>query len=331
MIEGPPAVDGPEKSVIDLLRGQGGGEGEIPPGQTFGDAQQVGGDVLVLAGEHPAGTAKAGSHLISDEQRRVAVAEVAQAAEMAGGRGDDSAGTLHERFDNDGGDTLGVLFEQAADLIGTGQAAIVGALVQRAAVAVWRWSEEGWEEQRPIGAVEEVDASDADGADGVAVVSVGQGDEAVTLGVAAVVPIGEGEFAGDLEAGGAVVGVEDFGEAGRSDFDQAAGEFDGRGRSQAELGTVRDLAELVDDGAVDFGSAMAVEVAPEAGVAVEVAPAVGVDEIFAFAADDQERVNAVPEFVLGEGVPDVTTVEVDETTLVGVGEDRFEMGFGHRW
>src|SRR5204862_4367263 len=70
-----------EKALVDLLRRQGGGQRQVAAGDALGQAEQVGRDVLLLAGEHRAGAAEAGGHLVEDEQDVVAVAELADAAQ----------------------------------------------------------------------------------------------------------------------------------------------------------------------------------------------------------------------------------------------------------
>ena len=78
--------------------------------------------------------------------------------------------------------------------------------------------------------------------------------------------------------------------------------------------------ELVADGLVDAGVAVAVDVGPQRGHAVEVAAALGVDEVDAVGAiDDQRGTVGLPLVVLGEGVPEVLEIPGGERLGRGVG------------
>ena len=81
----------------------------------------------------------------------------------------------------------------------------------------------GLEQQRPVGAVEEVDAADRDRAQRVAVVGALEGDEAgppAALALA-LVPVLKRHLERDLDRGRPGLGVEDALEPGRRDLDQA--------------------------------------------------------------------------------------------------------------
>ncbi len=78
-----------------------------------------------------------------------------------------------------------------------------------------------------------------------------------------------------------------------------------------------DLVELIADGLVDLGDAVAVDVAPEAGDAVDVAFAGGVDEVKALGPVDDQRGLGSPLPHGGERVPDVAVVEFGKPFGVG--------------
>ncbi len=78
-----------EDPVEDALADQARADGHISPGERLRDGHQVGLEAEVLAGEHPAGAAKAGQHLVDAEQRPVAAAERLHTFEITGIRQDD--------------------------------------------------------------------------------------------------------------------------------------------------------------------------------------------------------------------------------------------------
>ncbi len=72
------------------------------------------------------------------------------------------------------------------------------------------------------------------------------------------------------------------------------------------------LATLIADGLVDFGDAVSVDVAPEAGDPVDVAVPVGVDQVEPLGPVDDQRGLFTPLSHGGEWVPDVLVVEFCE-------------------
>src|SRR5580704_17889905 len=74
--------------------------------------------------------------------------------------------------------------------------------------------------------------------------------------------------------------------------------------------------ELRPDRRVDFGDAMAVDVAPEAGNAVEISIAVAVDEVHPVRIGDDELLVGEPLPHMGEGMPDMLAVQFPQ--LAGV-------------
>ena len=135
------------------------------------------------------------------------VAELADRAQVAGRLDQDPGRALDQRLDDHRRDLVAVGGEQRA----------------RASAASPARDGVGLEQQRPVGGVEEVDAADRDRADRVAVVGLAELDEGGAAGVlaAALGLVLEGHLQRDLDRGRAGVRVEDAGEAGRGDLDQA--------------------------------------------------------------------------------------------------------------
>ena len=94
-------------------------------------------------------------------------------------------------------------------------------------------------------------------------VGIFEGDEFGFFAVAFILPVLVCHFEGDLDGGRAAIGIEDFGKAGRGDFDEFSGEFDGACLAQTKEGGMGDYFELVADGFIDFADAVAMDVAPE--------------------------------------------------------------------
>src|SRR5262249_25604877 len=72
-----------EKGRVDLLGREGGGEREVAARDPLGEAEEVGGDGFLLAGEQGAGAAEASGDLIHDDVHAVASAELGRLREEA--------------------------------------------------------------------------------------------------------------------------------------------------------------------------------------------------------------------------------------------------------
>ena len=156
--------------------------------------------------------------------------------------------------------------------------------------------------------MEHVDAADADGADGVAVIGVFQGDEPALFRPAEMLPVLKSHLDADLDGGRAVIGVKDLAEPFRSDLDKSFGEQRRLLAGKAEQGRVFDLVQLPLDSLIDGGVTVTVHIGPEVGNAIEIAVAVAVDQPAAFTAGQLPDECRLPLLHLGEGVPDIAAV-----------------------
>jgi len=96
----------PQEGLIDVIRGQGGGQGQVAPGDALGQTQEIGAHPLVLAGEHCAGAAETHGHLIGDEEHVVAPGYLPDSGQIAGRLGNHARGALHHRLHDHRGQVL---------------------------------------------------------------------------------------------------------------------------------------------------------------------------------------------------------------------------------
>src|SRR5207253_1675328 len=68
-------VVAPEEALIDPLGCEGRGERHVAAGDPLRETEQIGGDALLLAGEHRPRAPEARRDLVADEQHPVALAE----------------------------------------------------------------------------------------------------------------------------------------------------------------------------------------------------------------------------------------------------------------
>ena len=79
----------------------------VAAAETLRHHLQIGRDAFLLPGVHRAGAAHAAHHLVEDQQRAVAVADLAHAPEVAWQRGDAAGGGADHRFGDEGDDGVG--------------------------------------------------------------------------------------------------------------------------------------------------------------------------------------------------------------------------------
>ncbi len=297
---------------IDLLRGQGHGQRQVAAGDPLREAHQIGAHPGMLVGEEPPGAAKADGDLVGDVMDVAAAAQFAQLAQVDG-RIDAHAGrALDQRLDDHPGDLLVFGEQQPLQVLEALASTAVALLAVGAAEAVRPLDLEAVEEDRPVDGAVEVAAAHRQGADGFAMVGVGQGDEAGLLAHADLLPVLETHLQRHLHRRGAVVGEEDPGQSRRRQRAEAGRQFHGGLVGEAGEDVVGNLAGLLGKGAVEARVVVAEEVDPPGGDAVEDAVAVVVDQVAPLTAGDGQRRQGLVVLLLGAGVPDMGGVEFQQ-------------------
>lgn len=312
---------GCDEGVVDFLSAESGSDGEVAAGEAFRDAEDVGVDLFLFAGEEGACSAEPDGDFIGDEWDTVARGEFADAAEITGGMNEETSGPLDEGFDEKAGDPGVVFLESTLEFGFAMFEPGCGGVSGRNAIGNGGRDFERLEEEGFVSVMKEGDAADADGAEGVAVISTGETDEEISrFGLRLLPVVLVDDFEGSFDGGGSAVRVEDPGESGGGAGDEFLRESDAGDVGETEEGGVADAFQLFAEGFIDLGDAMAVDVAPEGGMAVDVAIAVGVVEVEAFAPlDDGGLVVSI--FQHGrEGMPDeVLIVKAEYGCFGGLG------------
>ena len=88
------------EGVVHGFRGQHHGQRQVAAGEPLGQAQVVGPDAGLLAGEHRAGAPESHRDLVGDEMHAVPVAGLAQQREVQRVVHAHAAGALHQRLDD---------------------------------------------------------------------------------------------------------------------------------------------------------------------------------------------------------------------------------------
>ena len=226
------------QAVGDLRAGDGGAEREAV-GDPLGQHHDVRLDAEVLDGEHLAGAAEAGLHLVGDEEDAVAVEDFLDALEVAGRRHQDAA-LAHHRLGDEGGDIAArLVVDGPLDHLGAALGhhfRIVGA--EGVAIDVRRWGEGDAGQVGAAARLARLVAGDGEGARRAAVEGVGEGDELPLAGVRL------GQAHGRLDALGAGVAEEGLLQAARRDLGQLLGQL-GHDRHVIDVGRgVDDLVHL---------------------------------------------------------------------------------------
>ena len=258
-----------EKTLVNRVGRQRRGEREITAAQSFRDAEEIRHHLFLLAREQRSGAPESGRDLVADEEHAVLLAGARDALQVAGRVHDHSGRALDERLDHDRRD----LVAPAVDDRLRRHRRCVEAVPRagRPAIDVRCRHAQAVEEERAEDLVEEIHPADADRAERVAVVRLGERDEPGLARLAALAPMLERHFQSHLDRGRAAVGIEDLGQSGfvrrqavsRRAPDQFRRQLDRRRRREAEERRVRDVLELQLDRAVDLAPVMPVDVHPQ--------------------------------------------------------------------
>ena len=149
------------------------------------------------------------------------------------------------------------------------------------------------------------------GADGVAVIGVAQGQELRAPLLPPVGPVLEGDLEGLLDRDGAVGRKQEVGRVDRHQRGQGLGQLDHHGVAVPEHGAVGHLAHLGHQGGIELGYPVPQRVHPQGRDRIEVAPAVDIDQLASLGpVNDQGGVVDVGPH-LREAVPDDRSIPLD--------------------
>ena len=92
--------------LVNLITTHCSGERHKAARQSFRQADQIGNDCRMIAGKHPAGSAKSGEHFIHDEQNIVASAQFTESFETFHGIDPHARRALNQRLHDHCGDLV---------------------------------------------------------------------------------------------------------------------------------------------------------------------------------------------------------------------------------
>ncbi len=302
----------PAETASDTApRAERRGEREVAAGERLADAHHVGRHAGVLAGEQraPAGAPEAGRDLVQHEQQTVLVAQPAQQRDALRRVESHPPRPLHDGLDDHRGQLVGVPGDQLADVLSP-------AGVQPGVEAVGRaLGEHVLGEHAGEQAVHPADrVADGHRAERVAVVAAAHGQQPRALGMAARALKLQAQLDRDLDGDRAGVGEEHPIQPVGRDLDQTLRQAHRRLVREPAEHHVRHPPELLSDGGVERGVAVAVDRAPPRGHAVDQLAAVRQLQAHALRRDDrQRRLRAGQRAV---GMPDVLAVEREQCVPV---------------
>ena len=241
-------------------------------------------------------------HLVGDQEHVVAVADLAEGAEVVGRRRQAGAGGAEDRLGDEGGDRLGPLLQDdPLQVLGAGEGALVAAV--RAAVRVAGADVGEVEQVGGVVAAPRRPPRHGEGAHGVAVPALPAGDDLVLAGVARLQVVLAGDLQGRLGRLGAAGDEEHAVQVAGGQGRDAVGQLDLRFGEEARVGE-GDLARLRLHRLGDLGDAVADADHVDAGAGVEPGAAVVAVEPAALAAGDAQPAvlaDSVEEAVAGHG------------------------------
>ncbi len=226
-------------------------------------------------------------------------AQLSRSPQETGGLKQHPGGTLDQRLEHERGEAGTVLDE--------------GSFERREG----RGNPVRMKEQRLEDLVKQIDAAQADCADGVPVIGVVEHQEAGALGVSGQLLRLKRELEGDLGRRRTGVGIEDPAQTLRCDLDELSGQLDGGHIAEPEERAVRDPIELATHRAIDGGMTVPMHIAPQGAHPIEVTIPLGVDELVALGPGDDEGVFVEPRTHGRERMPEKLLVECAEAGGLG--------------
>ncbi len=231
-----------QEGFVDGFGGEGGGKRQGAAGETFGEAEVIGNDVLLLAGEQGSGATEAGHDFVEDELNAMVVTPTAQLFKHALWPGAHLVHALDQWLNDhcrQGARVELIEFGEILNMLDI--IAVLFEALEKAA-----------------------DAPHRRGAQGVAVIAVGKGGEAGAVFRSGLLAVLDGHLQRTFDGGRSVVGKEDTLESvGREEGAELGGEFDCTWMGGAEEGAVIEGGRLFLDGCCDGGVAVAVDVGPD--------------------------------------------------------------------
>ena len=290
--------------LVDRVGGQHAGQREVAAGESFRQAEQVGRDPRLLAGEHRPRAPESRHDLVGDEEHVVAGAERAGAPQVLGVVEAHAGRALRQRLDNERGNLRVPLVEEALERGGRDfRAADPGVLVV-VGVARGKGRHQARVEERRIGVAEDRDIGDAQRAHGLAVIAALQGGEARLSGLSPVCPVAKRHLQRDLGGGRAIGCEEGVAELARRNPGEPLGELHHGLVGESREHHVLQGLDLAGDRRVDRRVRMPEEVHPPGAHPVEVAPAVEVVQPRSLRALDRDQRVALVLLHLRARMPD---------------------------
>ena len=238
-------------------------------GNALGHRHQIGDHAEFLGSKAGAEAAEAGDDLVEDQQDAVLVADLAQALQIALGRGQE-AGGASAGLDDDGGDVRGVVqADDAFQRIGQMGALLrftLGEGVLRQ-VGVRQVIDARQHRAEPLAIVDH--AADRDAAEADAVIAALAAHEAGARALAVGAVIGQRDLEGAVDRLGARVAVEGVVQVARQQGGMPCRQLERLGMAHLERGRVVHLVELLGDRRLDLLAPVAGIDAPQAGGAVD--------------------------------------------------------------
>jgi hypothetical protein len=257
----------------------------------------------LFAGEESPGASATDGDFIGDEMHAILIAQRTQTRDIRRIVHGHAGRALHERLDDERGDSRAAGVEQGAYGIERVARDIGRFFAWFCQPGVRRRNDVRMADQRIVGIFEQGDIGDAECADGLAMVTIGNADEFLLVAIAAIAPRMEAHLQCDFDGRCAIGGEEGVTERMLREGGEALGEFDGGFVRAAGEHGVFERIELVFQRGVDARVGVAKQVDPPGADGIEIAVAIAVIEPGARTTSDGDERQALVVFHLGAGVP----------------------------
>ena len=223
------------ESIINFIGGADNSHRQITAGESFTDGHDIRGDTGMVAGEHFACSAEAGSNFVGNQKYAVFITELTQLLQVERRIDTHACAALNDRLNDDSSCFFGILSKCFFCKFEAFALAVLTVFSKRAAVAVRCFYMNVVHHHGLVHLCEQVHAAYGKSADGFAVIAFAEAHEALFFRMTGLQLILEGNFQCDFYRRGAVIG--------KVEFVQAFGENFGKLFAQLDSGLVGEVNE----------------------------------------------------------------------------------------
>ena len=216
------------EGIVNLVCGADNSHRQITAGECLTDGHDIRGNSCMVAGEHFAGSAEAGSNFVGNQEYAVFITELTQLLQVERRIDTHACTALDDRLNDNGSGLFGVFSKFFLSKFEAFALAMLAVFGKRATVAIRCLYMDVVHHHGFIHLCEQVHAAYGKSTDGFAMVAFAEAHEALFFRVTGLQLILEGNFQRNFYGRGAVVGKVEFIQPFGENFNQLFAQLDSR-------------------------------------------------------------------------------------------------------